>query len=126
MPCRWFVYKHAVPLPVELVRFQPYQDSDDFARGTTVLPYLEAFYQYGSSPTCEETVADHRRGSAPSAEPPQDVSHLQVVQGNWVSESDMFGQHGAVAASLQSVNSADRSTENIVQLKSRVSSQDNG
>ena len=46
---RWFVYKHAKPLPEEIVRFQPYTETDDFYRGTTVLPYLESFYQYGEN-----------------------------------------------------------------------------
>ena len=43
---RWFVYKHSRPLPMEIVRFPPYPDSEDHYRGTTVLPYLEVFYQY--------------------------------------------------------------------------------
>ena len=43
---RWFVYKHSRPLPMEIVRFPPYLDSEDHYRGTTVLPYLEVFYQY--------------------------------------------------------------------------------
>ena len=44
---RWFVYKHSKPLPADIVRFQPYPDSEDRYRGTTVLPYLEAFFNYG-------------------------------------------------------------------------------
>ena len=43
---RWFVYKHSRPLPMEIVHFPPYPDSEDHYRGTTVLPYLEVFYQY--------------------------------------------------------------------------------
>ena len=43
---RWFGYKHSRPLPMEIVRFPPYPDSEDHYRGTTVLPYLEVFYQY--------------------------------------------------------------------------------
>ena len=48
MISRWFVYKHSKPLPQDIVRFVPYADSDDHYRGTTVLPYLETFYQYGT------------------------------------------------------------------------------
>ena len=44
---RWFVYKHSKPLPADIVKFQPYPDSEDCYRGTTVLPYLEAFFNYG-------------------------------------------------------------------------------
>ena len=43
----WFIFKHSKPLPQDIVRFTPYADSGDHYRGTTVLPYLEAFYQYG-------------------------------------------------------------------------------
>ena len=31
---------------MEIVHFPPYPDSEDHYRGTTVLPYLEVFYQY--------------------------------------------------------------------------------
>lgn len=41
------MYKHSKPLPADIVRFQPYPDSEDRYRGTTVLPYLEAFFNYG-------------------------------------------------------------------------------
>ena len=44
---RWFVYKHSKPLPADIVKFQPYPDSQDRYRGTTVLPYLETFFNYG-------------------------------------------------------------------------------
>ena len=47
--CRWFVYKHSRPLSEEIVRFPPYLESDNVYRGTTVLPYLEFFYQYGTN-----------------------------------------------------------------------------
>ena len=47
--CSWFMFKHSRPLPEEIVHFMPYEDSkDDVYRGTTVLPYLEVFYQYGA------------------------------------------------------------------------------
>ena len=41
------MYKHSKPLPADIVKFQPYSDSEDRYRGTTVLPYLEAFFNYG-------------------------------------------------------------------------------
>ena len=44
---RWFVYKHSKPLPADIVKFPPYHDSQDRYRGTTVLPYLETFFNYG-------------------------------------------------------------------------------
>ena len=43
---------------------------------------------------------------------------------NWPSEHDLFDE--CEAHSLGSVQSADRSVDNIIQLRSRVSSQDNG
>ena len=42
------MYKHSKPLQQDIVRFIPYSDCDDHYRGTTVLPYLETFYQYGA------------------------------------------------------------------------------
>ncbi len=43
------MFKHSRPLSEEIVRFTPYLESDDVYRGTTVLPYLEFFYQYGAT-----------------------------------------------------------------------------
>ena len=40
------------------MRFQPYAESGDQYRGTTVLPYLETFYQYG----IDETMGAMDRG----------------------------------------------------------------
>ena len=108
---------------MELVSFQPYPESDDRYRGTTVLPYLEAFYQYGNG-AAEEAGVDRSRTTS-LLDPSRDIPQWHVVQGNWVSEEDMFGQPEE-AQSLHSVRSMDRSTENIIQRKSRVSSQENG
>ena len=41
------MYKHSKPLPADIVKFQPYPESQDRYRGTTVLPYLETFFNYG-------------------------------------------------------------------------------
>ncbi len=51
------MFKHSKPLSQDIVRFAPYSDSDDPYRGTTVLPYLEVFYQYG-------TIGDGRTATA--------------------------------------------------------------
>ena len=84
----------------------PYTDCIDPARGTTVLPYLEAFYQYG--------------GAAENA-PHQ-----------WSSEEDeLFHSPDSrsvpsTSQSLASVNRADRSMDTISGRRSRMSSQENG
>ncbi len=52
------MFKHGRPLSRDLVRFTPYDDSDDVYRGTTVLPYLENYYQYGSSEDAPAPIID--------------------------------------------------------------------
>ncbi|KAL5486510.1 hypothetical protein EMCRGX_G018998 [Ephydatia muelleri] len=53
----WFVYRHAKPFPQDIVKLPPYPESRDHNRGTTVLPYLEAFYQY-NVPQADEAGMD--------------------------------------------------------------------
>jgi hypothetical protein len=60
--CRWCVFKHSRPLSEEIVRFPPYLESDDPYRGTTVLPSLEFFYQYGDGTNEEAPPASNDRG----------------------------------------------------------------
>lgn len=103
---------------MEIVRFTPYPDSGDPYRGTTVLPYLEAFYQYEAAETVQDRVAEL-----------EVFPRHEVQEGNWVSEEEHFGRIDA--QSNPSIHSAslypvDRSLENIAQRKSRVSSQENG
>ena len=54
------MYRHSRPLSEEIVRFPPYLDSDDVYRGTTVLPYLEYFYQYGTGEEAPTAVLTDR------------------------------------------------------------------
>ena len=103
---------------MEIVRFTPYPDSGDSYRGTTVLPYLEAFYQYEAAETMQDRVTEL-----------EVFPRHEVQEGNWVSEEEHFGRIDA--QSNPSIHSAllypvDRSLENIAQRKSRVSSQENG
>jgi len=102
---------------MEIVRFTPYPDSGDPYRGTTVLPYLEAFYQYEAAETVQDRVTEL-----------EVFPRHEVQEGNWVSEEEHFGRIDA--QSNPSIHSAslypvDRSLENIAQRKSRVSSQEN-
>lgn len=113
----WFIYKHARPLPEEIVRFQPYPESEDHYRGTTVLPYLEAFYQYGAENGMNQTLVTNLGGDRSNS--PRHV----VQEGNWISEDDVFHRGGV--NSMASMHSANYSVENIAQRKSRVSSQEN-
>ena len=63
--------------------------------------------------------------SDPPPPPPPDPRHGGVVPDEaWVSEGDLFDQ--IEADSMGSVQSSDRSIDNIIQKKSRVSSQENG
>lgn len=123
------MFKHSKPLPQDLVRFTPYSDSDDYYRGTTVLPYLEAFYQYGT--TAEGGTAT-ATGTIPSSvllivTPCVELTRVGggdgVQDSAWSSEDDLFNQYEA--QSMASVQS-ERSLENIIQRRSRVSSQENG
>ncbi|XP_064386866.1 serine/threonine-protein kinase stk11-like [Halichondria panicea] len=106
----WFIFKHSKPLPQDIVRFTPYADSGDHYRGTTVLPYLEAFYQYGVEGGMD-------RAATATENPRHDVQDPA-----WSSEDDLFNQYEA--QSMASVQS-ERSLENIIQRRSRVSSQEN-
>ena len=138
----WFVYKHARPLPEEIVRFPPYPERDDPARGTTVLPYLEAFYNYDTGNAEEQqpplqpqlTLATTWGADmgVPS-EPPSSLTPLPPPrslrqQGNWLSEDPCFlvEREDYSRASNNSSDKADNSTENITLKKSRVCSRENG
>lgn len=103
---RWFISKHSKPLKEEIVRFPPYQDSMDPYRGTTVLPYLEVFYNYEGQGNVNPT--------------------------RWDSQDDevLFDTNDSrslpsASQSLASV-SHERSMETISGRRSRVSSQENG
>ena len=130
------------------MRFPPYTERDNTARGTTVQPYLEAFYHYDSGPADEQPltqlslVASATTWGADMGIPtdtlgiPTDT--LQVLtpppprplgqQGSWVSEDPCFllerDMHSRV--SNNSSDKTDHSTENISMRKSRVSSRENG
>ena len=84
-----------------------------------MLPYLEAFYQYGAEDGIEQTLITTNLGGGHSSSP----RHV-VQEGNWISEDDVFGRGGA--NSMASMHSSNYSVENIAQRKSRMSSQENG
>ncbi len=120
--CSGFKYKHNKPLSADIVRFTPYAESEDDCRGTTVLPYLEAFYQYGTDDGLARGPNVVVSGASPPLEGSQNPSPRNVIQeGNWISEDDLFGDATSVHSSER-----DRSLENITQRKSRVSSSEDG
>ena len=113
------------------------------ARGTTVQPYLEAFYNYNSESTEEQqpppqpqfttaTVWGTDMGLPPdepssvftSLPPPRTLGQ----QGSWLSEDPCYLIERDVCSrfSNNSSDKADHSTENISLKKSRVSSRENG
>ena len=110
---RWFIYKHARPLKQDIVSFPPYNESNDPFRGTTVLPCLENFYQYnnpGGEGGGEDTMMMMGRGFEDNLNPP------------WGSEEDNLFASDDLLPSAPS----ERSLDNIVQRRSRVSSQEDG
>jgi serine/threonine-protein kinase 11 len=139
----WFIYKHARPLPEEIVRFPSYNEREDLARGTTVQPYLEAFYNYdsGNSEEQQQTLAQPQVTTAtvwgtdmglPPAEPPSVLSPLPPPrslrqQGSWLSEDPCYliDRDALSRISNNSSEKAEQSTENISLKKSRVSSREN-
>ena len=141
---RWFIYKHSRPLPEEIVRFPPYNEREDLARGTTVQPYLEAFYNYdsGNSEEQQQTPAQPQVATAtvwgtdmglPPAEPLSVLSPLPPPrslrqQGSWLSEDPCYLIDRDVLSRISNNSSekAEQSTENISLKKSRVSSRENG
>ena len=104
----WFISKHSKPLKEELVRFPPYPESRDRYRGSTVIPYLEAFYNY------------------------EGVSGLEAT-GRWDSQDeealfDTQESSTGIPSATQSLASVshERSLDTIASRKSRVHSQENG
>lgn len=132
LPFSWFVYKHARPLPEEIVRFPPYNEKEDTARGTTVQPYLEAFYHYDSG-NSEEQAPPHLATVAtattwdpfPALTPPPQTLGQQM---NWLSEDPCYLLDREVYSrgSNNSSDKTDHSTENIAMKKSRIPSRENG
>uniref|UniRef100_A0A1X7UJ62 Uncharacterized protein n=2 Tax=Amphimedon queenslandica TaxID=400682 RepID=A0A1X7UJ62_AMPQE len=103
----WFISKHSKPLKEELVRFPPYQDSKDRYRGSTVIPYLESFYNY------------------------EGVAGLEAT-GRWDSQDeealfDTQESSTGIPSATQSLASVshERSLDTIASRKSRVHSQEN-
>lgn len=137
------MYKHARPLPEEIVRFPPYTERNDPARGTTVQPYLEAFYNYDSGNSEEQQPAAQPQftlattwGADMGLPPPEPLSSLTLLppprtlrqQGSWLSEDPCYLIERDVLSrfSNHSSDKADQSTENISLKKSRVCSRENG
>ena len=98
--------KQPKPLPSELVRFAPYTNCDDPSRGTTVLPYLEVYYNYNEddyvTPSTAAAVLPQTSNTLPQ---PAMANHTQVPN-IAVTQSD--------------------SDSRISQFKSRIPSQENG
>ena len=128
-------------MPQEIVRFPPYNERDDPARGTTVQPYLEAFYHYDTG-NVEEQAQPHFAMVATATTWGADMglpgeSHAVLTpppprtlgqQGSWLSEDPCYLIDRDVY-SRGSNNSSDRtdhSTENISMKKSRIPSRENG
>ena len=104
---RWLIAKHARPLNEEIVRFPPYPDFGDPLRGTTVLPYLEVFYNYGGS-----------KGQ-------------EILGGRWDSQDEALfdvNDGRSIPSASQSLASVshERSMETVSLKKSRIPSQENG
>ena len=97
------------------MKLPPYPESKDPNRGTTVLPYLEAFFEYNVPLMDEVGGGDGGVGGAGGG----GYDHLF---GEDVEGRDMFNVE---ENSLLSVPS-ERSLDTMVQTKSRVSSQENG
>jgi serine/threonine-protein kinase 11 len=139
----WFVYKHARPLPEEIVRFPPYTERNDVARGTTVQPYLEAFYHYDSGSSEDQPPQPLQPQFAVAttwgadmglpAEPPLlSLTPLPPPrtlgqQGGWLSEDPCYliDRDAYSRVSNHSSDKAEHSTENISMKKSRVCSREN-
>ena len=107
----WYTAKHAKPLKQEIVCFPPYVDSFDSYRGTTVLPYLESFYNYGGAEGQDMLGGITGRWDSQDEEGLFDVSDSRSIP--------------SASQSLASV-SHERSMDTISLRKSRVSSQENG
>lgn len=139
------MYKHARPLPEEIVCFPPYNESDDSARGTTVQPYLEAFYHYDSGNSEEQQqIQQPQQTMIASAtmwgadmgitieEPPISIltppppQRTLRQQGNWLSEDPCYLLDRDIHSRVSDHSSDKNSTENISLRKSRVSSRENG
>ena len=106
---RWFISKQSKPLREEIVRFPPYSDCVDMNRGTTVLPYLEVFYDYKMLSNVEPTRWDS-----------------QDEEGLFGNDSRSVPSATQSLASVSHVSSHERSMETISGRRSRVQSQENG
>lgn len=98
----WVLQKQPKPLSSELVRFPPYPCCEDPCRGTTVLPYLEAYYNYNEDDyvTTPPAAAVTHAATLPHPVANHTLPNIAVTQ----SDSD----------------------SRISQYKSRIPSQENG
>jgi len=96
---RWVLQKQPKPIASELVRFPSYPTSEDKSRGTTVLPYLEVYYNYNE---------DNFANSTQAAPVTQDRSQFSQT----------------LPPGITSMHSD--SDSRISQYKSRIPSQENG
>ena len=102
--------KQPKPLPSEIVRFPAYVNCEDPFRGTTVLPYLEVYYNYNEDDyvnTASGTAVTQGANTLPSPQQQQQplVNHTHPPAIS-VTQSD--------------------SDSRISQYKSRIPSQENG
>jgi len=89
--------KQPKPIASELVRFPSYPTSEDKCRGTTVLPYLEVYYNYN-----QDNFANTTQAAAPVTQNKSQTLPAGIT--NMHSDSD----------------------SRISQYKSRIPSQENG
>lgn len=99
----WVLQKQPKPITSEMVRFPSYVGCEDPSRGTTVLPYLEVYYNYN-----EDDYVNTTPGAAvtQSSTLPQPTMNHARIPNIAVTQSD--------------------SDSRISQYRSRIPSQENG
>ena len=103
----WILQKQPKPLSSEVVRFPAYGGSEDSSRGTTVLPYLEVYYNYNEDDYVSSGGVGTHANSQPEASTlPEAMANHTQIPNIAVTQSD--------------------SDSRITQYKSRIPSQENG
>ena len=108
----WMLQKQPKPLPSELVRFPAYVGSEDSSRGTTVLPYLEVYYNYN-----EDDYVNFSSGAQASSQP--EANTLPVAS----SQPLVTTNHTQIPNIAVTQSDSD---SRISQYRSRIPSQENG
>ena len=111
----WILQKQPKPLSSELVRFPSYVGSEDPSRGTTVLPYLEVYYNYN-----EDDYVNVSSGAAVAQASAQLEASTQSGAG---SQSQPTANHTQIPNIAVTQSDSD---SRISQYRSRIPSQENG